>query len=258
MKILRNLLQHPLLENLDLDDPRTTEIRRQIILNKPFLKRIYVEWYELFPQHFSDIDGPILELGAGAGFSEVLSPQLIRSDIQTLTDINVVCDAHNLPFSSGTLRAILMINVLHHMHNPKIFFREAVRCLKHDGVIEMIEPWNSSWSNFVYRHFHHEAFEPVTSRWGFDSGGPLSGANGAIPWIIFSRERATFVLDNPQLSVEIVQPFMPFVYLLSGGVSMKSLMPEFTYTFLRKIGKTLDKNSGMFALIVVKKIAGST
>jgi hypothetical protein len=38
-------LEHPLLQGLDIDDPRTTFLRRQIIQGKPFLRKIYEEWY---------------------------------------------------------------------------------------------------------------------------------------------------------------------------------------------------------------------
>jgi len=42
---LKRWLEHPLTRGLDLDDPRTTYLRRQILATKPFLRRIYEEWY---------------------------------------------------------------------------------------------------------------------------------------------------------------------------------------------------------------------
>ena len=38
--VLRTWLTHPLTRGLDIDDPRTTELRRRVILEKPFLRLI--------------------------------------------------------------------------------------------------------------------------------------------------------------------------------------------------------------------------
>ena len=43
--MIKRLLAHPLTRGLDLDDPRTTELRRTIIQSKPFLRALYTEWY---------------------------------------------------------------------------------------------------------------------------------------------------------------------------------------------------------------------
>ena len=42
---LSRLLAHPLTRGLHPDDPVTTAVRRQLIRGKPFLRRIYLEWY---------------------------------------------------------------------------------------------------------------------------------------------------------------------------------------------------------------------
>lgn len=44
--------------------------------------------------------------------------------------------------------------------------------------------------------------------------------------MIFERDRARFEAEFPKLRIEKVRPFMPFRYLVSGGVSMWQLMPE--------------------------------
>ena len=62
------MLAHPLTRGLDLDDPATTERRRQIIQSKGLLKRIYGQWYAMIRAGLGE-SGPILELGSGGGFS---------------------------------------------------------------------------------------------------------------------------------------------------------------------------------------------
>ena len=54
----------------------------------------------------------------------------------------------------------------------------------------MIDPWLSPWSKFVYKRFHHEPFRPEARDCAHSR--PLSGANGAIPWIVFVRDRHIF------------------------------------------------------------------
>jgi hypothetical protein len=93
----------------------------------------------------------------------------------------------------------------------------------------MVEPWASTWSEFIYINFHHEPFDTQSDLWEFPSSGPLSGAHAAMPWIIFQRDRERFELEFPGWQVERVTPLMPFAYLLSGGVSFRPLMPAWSF-----------------------------
>ncbi len=63
-EFLRRLLTHPLTASLDADDPRTTELRRQILESKPFLKKIYEEWYAEIAGALPQGSGAMLELGS--------------------------------------------------------------------------------------------------------------------------------------------------------------------------------------------------
>ena len=65
----------------------------------------------------------------------------------------------------------------------------------------LIEPWRTAWSEIIYRRFHYEPFRPDARTWEFDSPGPLSGANGALPWIVFERDRTAFEREFPFLRV---------------------------------------------------------
>jgi SAM-dependent methyltransferase len=179
---------------------------------------------------------------------------LITSEVFVTPGASVVLDGTKLPFAKSSLRAIVMTDVFHHIPAPRAFLAEAIRCLKPGGSVVMIEPWVSPWSRFVYRRFHHEPFEPDTKSWEFPVTGPLSGANGALPWIVFNRDRATFEREFPQLHIRSVRTMMPVTYLLSGGVAMRSLMPGFTYRFwrgLEAVTGAMTNTMAMFAMIVV-------
>jgi SAM-dependent methyltransferase len=254
--LLRRLLAHPLTAGLPLDDPATTQRRKQIIHSKPFLKAIYEEWYSLLAAELPPGEGAVLELGSGAGFCERYIPELITSEVAFYPSVRVVADAHQLPFRDGSLRAIVFTDVMHHMPDVRRFFAGAMKCLRTGGKILMIEPWLSPWSRFVFQRFHNEPFRPEAEDWSFPSSGPLSGANGAIPWIVFVRDRQIFETEFPNLVVERIQPMMPFRYLVSGGVSMRSLMPGFIFSSWRYLEGMLEprmSSLAMFAFVSVRK-----
>jgi hypothetical protein len=106
-----------------------------------------------------------------------------------------------------------------------MFFAEAVRCLMPGAAIVMIEPWVTPWSRWIYGSFHHEPFDPAAPSWSMAAGQPLSTANDALPWLIFHRDRRQFDQRFPELEVVAVRPLMPVIYLLSGGLSMRTLLP---------------------------------
>ena len=254
--MIDSLLRHPLTRDLDIDDPRTTYLRREIIQSKPFLKSIYAEWYTEIAAIIPEGSGDVLEIGSGAGFFNEYIDGLITSDTFHLPWLSVVMDAQTLPFSDQSLRAVVMFNVLHHIKNVDRFFHEASRCVGPSGVIAMIEPWRTRWSNFVYATLHHEPFDADVEEWKIDPTGPLSGANDALPWIIFSRDRKRFEQDYEEWKIIRIKLDMPVVYLASGGISRRSLMPRMSYPLWRFAEKKLRPwmdSLGMFALIVLEK-----
>ena len=68
-------------------------------------------------------------------------------------------------------------------------------------------------------------------------------------------ERA-FNSEFPEWRVLSLRPFMPFRYLISGGVSMRSLMPAWTFGLWRALEGALtpwSRQLGMFAQIVLER-----
>ncbi len=254
--MITRLLQHPLTRDMNVDDPATTVLRRRIIKEKSFLRRIYQEWYDRIIDALPLPHEPVLEIGSGAGFLNERLSSVIKSEIFLCPDISLVLDARKLPFADGTVRAIVMTDVLHHIPSAESFFSEASRVMSPGGRILMIEPWVTEWSTFIYRHYHPEPFRPDAEDWGFPERGPLSGANGAMPWIIFNRDIGRFRNLFPDLNIVSIQPFMPLRYLLSGGVSMRSLMPAWTFPFWRFLENCLAPwrdSLAMFAFIVIER-----
>lgn len=254
LEALKSWLSLPATRGLDLDDPRTTALRREIIRSKGFLRRIYEEWYSAIADALPAGDAPVLELGSGGGFLSDHIPGLITSDLFPCPGVELIVDAHQLPFERGQLRGIVMTNVFHHVSRPRQFLNEAQRCVQTGGAVVMLEPWMTAWSQFVYTRLHHEPLDKTVADWEFTSTGPLSDANIALPWVVFQRDRAMFEAEFPEWRIKTLRPMMPMRYLLSGGVSLRSLMPGWSSGLWRAVESLAScwiDYLAMFALIVL-------
>ncbi len=226
------------------------------LARKPFLRRIYAEWYATLAAAVPDGCSPALELGAGAGGLGEYVPNLLKSDIQSNPNVSLLLDGCELPFKDRSLRAIVMTDVFHHLPDAGQFLREAARCVDSGGVVAMVEPWVTPWSRFVYNAVGHEPFDPKAEAWTTVRGRPISGSNQALAWIVFRRDREQFVKLFPQWEVTTLEPCMPFRYILSGGVSKPALMPASlfgTWRFLERCLTPAMPALAMFAQIVLTR-----
>ena len=240
--------------NLNLDDPNTTLIHREIILSKPFLKKIYLKWYMDIMNRTHDIPvQKIVEIGSGGGFIKDIYPDVITSDIMPLKVCDMTFAAEQMPFQNESIGAIVMVNVFHHIPDCKEFLNEAMRVLPPNGKIIMVEPYNCIWSRFINNTFHHEPFD-VTANWEFESNGPLSSSNQALPFIVFERDYEKFAKLFPKLKIKEINCHSPISYLLSGGVSMKSLVPNLLFNLIHTFEKIISsRRFNMFATIEIVK-----
>jgi len=240
----------------DLDSPEATLLHRRIIQSKPFLKSLYGDFYQTLICEIPDGASKLcVELGSGGGFIKEIYPQIVTSDLLPLEGVDRCFSVMEMPFEAGTVDAFLMIDVFHHIPDSELFLKEMNRCLKPGGRIVMIEPANTFWGRFIYQNFHHEPFDPEAG-WKFEPGGPLSSANGALPWIIFSRDRKQFKTKFPSLEIKKFQAHTPLRYLISGGGSMKQLLPSFSYPVIKTLewcAAPLNAFLGMFYFIVLQK-----
>jgi SAM-dependent methyltransferase len=254
-KIVKFCLSHPAGRNLNIDAPETSLLRSRIIREKTFLKQIYTEWYTLIATFLpSNINGPVVELGSGGGFLKDFIPRLITSEILKIPHVDVVLDGQFLPFQPGSLRGIVLLDVFHHFPRARSFLGQAAECVKPGGVVIMIEPWNTPWSRLIYTYLHHEPFQPKARDWHFSRGGPLSQANSALPWIVFDRDRAVFEQEFPQWHLKEIILHTPFRYLLSGGVSHRSLMPGCLFKVWRRIEDILAPCMHLWAMFATVKL----
>ena len=219
---------------------RIVEIRRTIE-GKLSLKLFYREVYKKYTDSLKlcPKEGLALELGSGAGFARKIIPELITSDIIPYDGIDCVIDATKLPFEDSSLRFIAMMNTFHHISDVASFFAEAERCLVRGGRLLLVDQHLGYISAPILRFVHHEAFFPEAKDWKFDSSGPLSGANSALAWMVFSRDRERFKELFPSLKIVRYTPHTPLRYWLAGGLKSWSLLPGWAFGVATQIDRLL-------------------
>jgi SAM-dependent methyltransferase len=175
-------------------------------------------------------DGRVLDIGGGTAHIKDFRPDIVSADILSFPGIDVVADAHRLPFPDEFFSGVVMLDVLHHLERPIEFLKEASRALKSGGRLAMIEPAMTPLARRFYDYFHDE---PVDM--GVDPFADVAinrdrdpfDANQAIPTLLFATPAARRRVEQaiPSLRVRSVKWLSLFAYPMSGGFQNWSLMP---------------------------------
>jgi SAM-dependent methyltransferase len=203
-------------------------IHRGLWEKKKALRVIYRDYHrQLFE---SCPEGAILDIGGGTAHIKESRSDVVSTDILSFPGIDVVADAHGLPFRDNFFAGIVMLDVLHHLERPIEFLKEAARVLKRGGRLAMIEPAMTTLARRFYDRFHEEPvimnvdpFEPVVAKPDRD---PFD-ANQAIPTLLFATAPARKLVEQtiPSLRVRSVEWQSLFAYPMSGGFQSWSLIP---------------------------------
>ena len=240
-----------------IDDVQTTALHRNIIRKKGFLHKLFLENYRIFKENIKDIpDGLKIELGSGGGFLKEVINDVITSDVVELPGVDKVISAEKIPYPDESVAAFFLLGTLHHIKEPDKFFSEVSRCLKPGAKVIMIEPNNTPFSRFFFKHIHHEQFDEKKDSWQVDGVGRLADANLAMPWLIFGRDREKFLTKYPDLEILQINKHTPFRWFLSGGLSYRQFVPSASFGFFTNIEKILSPFDNIlcsFMTIVVKK-----
>src|SRR5207253_10823581 len=183
---------------------------------KPVLRAVYQDFYDRLAAECRP--GVTIEIGGGIGNLKQRLTDVIATDIQSAPWLDCVADAQRLPFAAASATNIVMVDVLHHLQFPVVFFREAERVLCPGGRVLMVEPAITWGSTLFYRALHHE---PVrTSADVLVDGKPDPGrdpyeSNQAIPTLLATRDRGRFHRLFPGLRIVRVDWFSFAAYPLS-------------------------------------------
>ena len=203
-------------------------LHRDVWQKKAAIRLLYQEFHR---QLLADCgEGNILDIGSGTAHIKEVRSDVISTDILAFPGIDIVADAHRLPFARGAFSGIIMLDVLHHLERPIEFLKEASRVLKPGGRLAMIEPAMTPLARRFYDRFHEEPVDMTADPFAMvtaDHKRDPFDANQAIPTLLFSTEQARKRFEHavPALRVRRIDWQSLVAYPLSGGFQPWSLLP---------------------------------
>jgi SAM-dependent methyltransferase len=247
-----SFLEEPRLRGVPPGTPRFFELQRRIIQERPLMRGVYGLWYERLLADERSVPGDpeagaLLELGSGGSILKELCPRVVTSDLaEGAADRRI--DGRELPFPDGSLRAIFLTHVFHHIPDVERFLAEARRTLVPGGVISMIEVPHTPFARFFFTHLHPEPYRDGAASWAFDQTDSMMDSNQALSWIVFCRDGERFRQLFPELELEHTG-YLPWLsYVLSGGVTRRNLVPGFLVALIRVADKMLQPLDRWMAL----------
>lgn len=196
--------------------------------NNQALRTLYAGWYGRIAEQLPDPAlGPAIEIGSGAGFARAFIPGLLLSDVVRAPWHDQEMSADHLPMADGSVGALVLFDVLHHLAAPASFFSEAVRVLADGGRVVMCEPYISPLSYPVYRWFHPEPLilnvDPLAEQVEGPEGKDPFDSNQALPTLLFTRKTrlAEFQQRFPTLVVRSVERLAGLSFPASGGFDIR-------------------------------------
>jgi len=234
------------------DVERTLQNRERLFANRNLMK-----WYgALYEQMFRSCSAPgdlkILEIGSGTSPIREFYPSVLTSDILPLPHLDFVLDCMKIDESKEikdhSLDVITFTNVLHHLPDPIAFLLRASKKLKKTGRLLFAEPFMSFFMYPVFKYIHYEPADlSVTEPILDGKSGPLSGANQALPHLIFLKRRNWLekLKDAYDLDSIHYSYFTSLSYFLTGGIDQKFSIPaplyDLCFAFDRLPGKLLPR-----------------
>ncbi len=243
--------------------PRVNKHNEEIYKNKEsceekiVLRQIYEGFYRLIkvyiPNQFPE---RIVEIGSGASDISRTIPNCIRTDLFPNPWIDQTENAYDLSFQDGSLTALILFDVFHHLRYPGTALKEFKRVLGSGGRVIIFEPCVSLLGFFVYGMLHHE---PLAPRKKIDWEAPADWSPEDIDYYAAQSNATRIFLKN---EIEIAPSGWRIVdvirlsavsYVASGGYSKKQFYPDRALPLMRWLDKICDALPAVFAtrLLVV-------
>ena len=200
---------------------------------RPVLRMVYSEYFRrMVAQMARDASGSLgcsIEIGCGGGFFKDYCSEIVATDLVSTPWADQVVDCQDMPYDDGSLRNIVMFDVLHHLADLPRFLGEAIRVLEPDGRLVMVEPYISPCSRVVYGLFHREPHQvsgdPFVP-YAILGAHPMDGNQGIPNHVFFSKSGRRKLTERfGELRLRRAARIGLWTYPCSGGFSGPVLIP---------------------------------
>ena len=261
MRCLIELLSDPLLKGMDVDGIGRIELHRRMLAKKRMLRDVFTEFHHLFKRldrQFFSGKGFEVELGAGVSPMRDSYPNVWTTDIVDAPHLDKVINAEAMDLADKSVRTIYGQNCFHHFPHPDKFLFELERVLIPGGGAILLEPYYGPFATFLFKRlFRTEGFDKNFSSWETPVEGPMNGANQALSYIVFVRDRAELERKHPSLKIVHEQRVGNYLkYVISGGLNFRQLLPDSMTVAVSFIERLLWPFNRWFALhhiVVIRK-----
>ncbi|MBT2338997.1 methyltransferase domain-containing protein [Pseudomonas fluorescens] len=238
---------------MDVDGAERLELHQKILARKQMLKEVFIEFHHAFrclADRYFMVDGLEVELGAGIAPMRDSYPGVLATDIVASKHLDMALNAQSMSLADHSVKAFYAQNCFHHFPHPDRFFSELERTLAPGGGAILIEPFHGPFATFLYKRlFKSEGFDKHFESWETPSTGPMNGANQALSYIVFVRDRPTFELKYPELEIVHQEIFTNYPrYLISGGLNFRQLLPDALIPLIKIVEKLLHPLRRVLAL----------
>lgn len=128
----------------------------------------------------------ILNIGSLSKNLQSLHPHIINLDISFYPHIDLVADAHQLPFQDESIDMILFKNVLEHVRSPMVVLSEIHRVLKNGGFlyvkIPFLQPFHAVPDDF--QRYTVSGMKELFKDYETLEFGISVGPSSAVSWIL--------------------------------------------------------------------------
>ena len=261
MSRLLDRLQEPEVSGCPVDSLDRFEAHRSVLRRKALIRGVFDEFHQTFAQldhrYFSSA-GSVIELGAGVYPVRETVPGVLATDVVPAAHLDRVLDAGAMDLPDASVHAFYLQNVFHHFPQPSRFFAELERTLLPGGGAILIEPASGPLATLLYpRLFTTETYDKHAAGWETPLGGPMSGANQALSYLVFDRDLARFQAEHPTLEVVHRDVLANWPrYLLSGGLNFRPIFPSAGAGLLKLLEHLiapLRRVLGLHRVIVLRK-----
>lgn len=261
MKWLFEQLRDPSIDSVDVDGKDRLVVHGKMLARKKMLRQVFLEFHHVFRKLDDELltaGGMRIELGAGVApiresYSDVLATDVVYSE-----HLDRVLDAEKMDITDDSVRVIYGQNCFHHFPHPDRFFLEVDRVVSAGGGVILLEPYYGPFASFLYKRlFKTEGFDKEFPSWETPVAGPMNGANQALSYVIFVRDRAEFEKKYPGLKIvhqEVCRNYLK--YLLSGGLNFRQLVPNWMIPLVNLLQVLLSPFNRWLALhhiVVIRK-----